>query len=218
MIKRYLLPLAFLFLIISVVAGGFFAYVLSETNRALLNEKVLERQVDLDIIAAQLDKYIEVDADWGTYDYERIIAHTMEHLDKVEMTFAAAYDENLELFSQREASYTGSYFEPTSFPEFITAVKTEESGVIELWYEDSEYGVEGRMMKVIWKWIPSNQELDNRFLTVVAISEFTIKTQTLDRIWLGVALVPIFMGGTCLLFLTLFMPTQNRNRKGNYDD
>ena len=213
MIRRYLLPLVLLFLVISVVAGGLFGFVLSETNRALLNEKVLERQVDLEIISAQLDKFIDVDSDWETYDYETIIAHTMEYLDRVEMTFAAAYDQNLRLFSQREPSYTGSYFEPTAFPAFVAAVSGEESGVIDLWYEDPEYGVEGRTMKVIWKWIPSEPSLAHRFLTVVAISEFTIKTQTLNRIWIGVALVPLFMGGTCLIFLNLFIPKTKKERK-----
>ena len=210
MVKRYLLPLVLLFLVISVAAGGFFGFVLSETSRALLNEKVIERRVDLDIVGAQLDKYIEVDNDWGVYDYKRIIAHTMEHLDRIEMTFAAAYDEDLNTLSEREASYTGSYFEPTAFPEFTAAVGEQESGVIDLWYEDAANGVAGRTMKVMWKWIPSNPALENRFLTVVAISEFTIKTQTLGGVWIGVAIVPLFMGGVCVLFLTLFIPKAAR--------
>ena len=204
MAKKYYLPIVIVFLIIAISFTLFFAAVQRDTKHAMLEEKAMERQTNLDIICSQIDKFIELDNDWQTYDYEPIIAHSMECLDNLEMTFAAVYNGRMQEISNRAPSYRNVPFEPLSHKEFIEAIYKAESGMIDLWFENKEGGVTGRTMKTAWRWIPTDTSIENRYLTVVAVSEYSIKNEGFNWMWIGTGAVMLIMGGTCLLFVRLF--------------
>jgi hypothetical protein len=113
--------------------------------------------------------------------------------------------------SARAPSYENAPFDPTIYPEFVAVVTATERGVIDLWYEDIEHGVSGRMMKVCWRWIPADQTLSNRFLTVVAVSKYSIKTATLNWAWGGVTAIIGFTGA--VIFMCLWFLTGKSNKK-----
>ena len=176
-----------------VVAGiiliGFCAYFYlagGEIVDALLREKVLEKQLDVDLICEQIDKFIKLDEDWGKYDYIPILSHDIEHLDKVPGTFAALYNTELETLSAREPTYT-TPFEPTEHPEFVEAVQSNRSGTVELWFEAED--VPGRAMYLYYRWVPTDESLSGQLLAVVAVSRYSVNTRIADWVMIGAAIL-----------------------------
>ena len=208
---KYYIPIIWLTLLIVFVFGAFFKLIQIDATRAALNEKAMERQINLDIIGSQIDRFIELDDDWDSYDYKSIVAYSLEYLDNLDMTFAAAYDANFKELSERAPSYINAPFEPIEQAAFLDAIAENESGMIDLWYEAE--GVTGRTMKTAWKWIPTDNSLDNRFLLVVAVSEYSIQNAAFDWVLIGTAMVTFVTGGALLLLASLFVPKSTSTRK-----
>jgi Signal transduction histidine kinase len=162
---------------IAIAVLLFLNEVRMEIDRMLLAEKTIEKQFQLDLIANQADRFVDKSDDWANdYDhYLETFLASIEMLDQAHMTYAALFDENLQNLSARSPSYEGSPFEPTVFPEFVEAVKTNKSG--ELILPFTPPGAEERDMNVLFRWMPSNDNLENRVLGVVAISRFSVNTQ-----------------------------------------
>ena len=189
----FLLPI-----IIMIAFSAFFSRVITEINSELLHEKMIEKRLSIDLIDSQIDKFIEQDADWQEYDYMSIIADSMQNIDSIPLTFAALYDGELNNISERSPSYASASFDPMTYDEFIHAVYQNERGDLILPYAPPES--EERDMLVYFRWVPTDISLENRLLTVVAISHYSITTQFADWITYGsVALIVI----TTLLNLLL---------------
>ena len=190
-------------LVAGAVLIGFCAYFYlagGEIVNALLREKVLEKQLDIDLICEQIDKFIQLDEDWGDYDYIPILSHDIERLDKVPGTFAALYDNDLVTLSEREPSYN-TPFEPTEHPEFVEAVQENRIGTMELWFEADD--VPGRTMYVYYRWVPTDDSLSGQLLTVVAISKHSVNTSIADWVMIGAAVLILCAG--VMLFATIIL-------------
>ena len=174
---RYLLLLP---LLIAVVGMLYFSSVTREINQTLLEEKYLEKQLELDLIDNLVDQLIIRDEDWGIYDYQALLNDSIELLDAQPFTFAALYDEMLENLSHRTGSYTNLYdpFAGTTFKEEVLA--NESGNFIAPFKPDGEAE---RDMHIYFRWVPTNTELNNRYLTVVAISEYSVSNHAGD--WIG---------------------------------
>ena len=171
--KYIALSLAVVAFIIPVV----FHMISDGINNMLLAEKLIEKQLAVDLIAEQTDFMVKADDDWerAYAQYIENIMISMELIDRVEMTYAAVYDENLQNLSARSPSYEGSPFEPAVYPEYTEAVLANESGDLILPFTPP--GAKMRDMYVHYQWMPSDASLDNRVLAVVAISKYTINTR-----------------------------------------
>ena len=143
----------------------------------LLAEKLVEKQLEIDLIAEQTDLSIKKDNDWErAHDhYVNNIMISLELLDRVEMTYAAVFDENLQNLSARSPSYEGSPFEPNVYPAYVEMVKANESGFFVVPFTPP--GSAERDMHLHFQWLPSDTSLPNRLLAVVAISKYTINTK-----------------------------------------
>jgi len=181
-------------LIITVAFAAYFHIVIQATTDALLQEKVLEKEIDLELLCAQMDRFIELDNDWGVYDYAAIMAHSIEYLDNLPHTFAALYDEGLNLLTGRTNQNTP--FAPMDSPDFIADVTAKEQGNLIISYNSTP--TEVREMHVYFRWIPTNTTLEGRFLTVIAISEVAVTTPTLNWAWFGAIALVILTAATNL--------------------
>ena len=163
---------------------AFFFYYLFDLNaKVTLEEKVIEKRLTLEMVAASIDRFIEIDDDWYTYDYATIIAHEMAVIDGLPFTFAAAYDSDYQEISNRAPSYNASPFEPMFYSEFVDSIGTNEHGVIVLPFKPD--GEPARDMHVCYRWIPTDSSLSNRYLIVVAISDYSVSTNTSHWVWYG---------------------------------
>ena len=182
---RYLLLIPIIF---AVAVCFYFANLTKEIDHALLEEKFLEKRLNVDIIAGQLDEYIAADADWGVYNYQRILSQGLAYLDAQPFTFAALYNERLENVSERTASYT-DLFEPLGYHEFMAAVTENESGTAVLSYKPPE--AEARDMHIYYRWMPTDAELKGRFLAVIAVSKYSVATTAAAWVGWGAAIQTI---------------------------
>jgi hypothetical protein len=123
-IERYLLLLPIL---IATLAIMYFANLTAEINTTLLEEKFLEKQLDLDLVDNLVDQLIARDNDWETYDYQSLLGDSIEFLDKQELPSIAFYAEDLQYVSYRTPSYE-ELFDPFIDRGFRQAVLTHARG------------------------------------------------------------------------------------------
>jgi hypothetical protein len=193
-----------------------FYNVIKAGQDALLEEKRYEKKLDLDLICDQIDVIVEADQDWmiGYSFYRKIITLSAEILDNVDFTYAAAYDDKLRLISNRHAPEYEIMFDPLKSPAFLQHVTSYERGDLTIWYADSENT--GLEMFVYYRWVPTDQTLEGRFLLVLALSTDTIHTKMLDSI--GVAAVVLIIATTvlniALVTLLSFLGNVYISRKG----
>jgi len=178
----YLIPSLFILALMF-----FYVWWLNASVDGLLREKLIEKQLDIDLICSQTDAFIEFDNDWETYDYERILGHSVALVDAQPFTFAALYTERLENVSARTASYA-SLYEPLENAAFVDTVRTHESGNYTMPYKPPDS--DERDMYIYYRWIPTSTELSGRYLAIVAISEYSIINSPLELI--GWVLLGIF--------------------------
>ena len=174
---RTIIVAVFVFIAAAVVIMVAFGLASDVIEGMLLNEKLIEKELEIDLITEQIDLSIAKDGDWeSAYDhYVYKVMISMEMLDRVDMTYAAVFDEQLQNISARSPSYEGSLFEPERYPQYLAAVKNNESGNLVLPFMPA--GSDERDMHLHFQWIPSDASLPNRLLSVVAISRYTINTR-----------------------------------------
>jgi len=176
-------------ILIALLATVYFYNLTNEINRTLLEEKFLEKQLELNLIDDLINHLIIRDKDWDTYDYQALLSDCVEFLDSQPFTFAALYSEALVNLSQRTPSYS-ELFNPFADVEFQNAVLTNEQGDYSLSYTPPEAA--SREMKIYYRWTPSDISLEERFLTIVAISEYSVTHHAANWVgWGAIALIII---------------------------
>ena len=174
----FLLPI-----LLMIAFSVFFSILMDEIGNAILHEKMVEKRLNIDLIDSQIDRFIEMDEDWDTYDYVSILAYDMQKLDEMPLTFAALYDFELNNISARSPSYESKPFDPMSYEEFVIAVNNNERGdlIVPFAPPDSEE----RDMLIYFRWVPTDTTLEKRLLTVVAISRYSVDTPLANWIVYG---------------------------------
>ena len=163
--------------IVSIAIISIFGAISNGIDSMLLSEKIIEKKLEFDLIAEQIRVSVDENNDWVSAHeyYMASLVSSVELIDRVKMTYAAVFDENLENISARNPSYEGSPFEPGIYEEFVKAVSENEQGDMILPFTPP--GSEKRDMHLYFRWMPSDKELPNRLLSVVAISKYTINTR-----------------------------------------
>ena len=184
---RYLLLIP---IVIMAVASIYFSRVTAEIDKTLLAEKRLEKRLEIDLIADQIDAFIAVDNDWYTYSYEPIIANALASLDALPYTFAALYDGDLNSLSSRTPSYN-PLFEPMLGDDaFIEQVMTNPRGEYVMQYVPE--GDAARNMYIYYRWIPTDSSLSGRYLAVIAVSSYSVTNRIADWVSVGaIALIAV---------------------------
>jgi len=200
---KYLRYIVLVPLLVMLLATGYFAWVTSEINTTLLAEKRLEKQLEIDLIADQIDDFIEADEDWYTYAYEPIITKRLASLDAQPFTFAALYDSSLNNVSARTPSYN-SFFEPVDHLGFVDEVRRNASGHSILSYEPD--GEEARDMYIYYRWIPTDSTLQGRYLAVVAVSNYSVTNRISD--WVGIGAMGLIIVVTALNVILAILLTR----------
>ena len=163
--------LALIPILLTVGICIYFRLLIPNINSALLDEKFTEKQRAVDRIAEDVDEFIAADADWGVYNYERILSHSMASEDAQPFTFAALYNYELVNLSARHPSYT-SAFEPLLYPAFRALATAEESGTFIMPFTPE--GEPERNMHIYFRWVPTDPTLEHRYLLIVAISNYSV--------------------------------------------
>ena len=207
------------FLLLIPVAVAIFTgfYVGSATgviSESLLQEKIVEKHLEIDLICSQIDAFIASDADWGAYDYEKSLQNSMAIIDEQPFTFAALYTERLEDVSRRTPSYD-TPFVPLDYPEFAKAIADNEQGDIVLVYAPGG-DAKPRDMHVYYRWVPTDETLQGRYLLAVAVSQYSVTNKAIDWISLGnmpLIIINLISGGITV-GLVAYLGDIYRSRRG----
>jgi Signal transduction histidine kinase len=181
-----------LVLLVSVVAIlAIFKVVSNGIDDMLLSEKLLEKQIEVDLVAEQVNLSLKKNRDWEReHDYYvNNIMISMEMLDRLPMTYAAVFDKNLHNLSARSPSYEGGPFEPTIYQHFAKTVLSSESGSMLLPFTPPNSP--SRDMYLHFKWMPSDPSVPNRVLAVVAISKYTLSNKV--SAWMQIAALSLVL-------------------------
>ena len=185
----------------------------AEIESSLLAEKETEKRRAIDLIAENIDTFIAADADWGVYDYESILSAGIAQIDARAFTYAALYDEALDNVSARTPSYSSSY-EPLQDPAFRSTVQSNANGTYIMPFTPE--GDATRDMHLYYRWIPSDDTLEGRYLAIVAISRYSVENTLPRGVWtLPAALcATVTIAVTGVVWLLCFLGDIYINRKG----
>jgi hypothetical protein len=154
---------------------------MAEIQEEKLQEKFTDYSGRIDQICSDLDGYsASVDSPDADY-YLGVYEWNIEYMDGLDMTFAALYDDDLRTVTERDESYAGSPFDPTVYPSFVGEVKNGDPfGTATLSFTPD--GATARDMHVYWRWTDLDGQ-ERQYLLVIAISKYTVSTETAD--WIG---------------------------------
>jgi|GEM_PF-4339343 len=205
---------AWLFILLAIIVGILvtFSLISNGIESMLLNEKVIEKHFQIDMIAEQTQHLIDKGIGWiEEHDYHvDTILSSMEKIDQQDMTYAAVFDEDLQNVSARSPSYEGSAFEPTASSAFVQAIGENESGNFVLPFKPKNS--DERAMYIYYRWMPSGDTQTNRALAVVAISKYTVNTRIAE--WVQVAAVCLAIAVVVVaLFMWRRRVTQSVNKR-----
>ena len=178
----FLLPIALL-----IGFSFFFRYVFNEREREIIAEKMVEKRTEVEIIVAQVDRYVDLDKDWGTYNYASDISYVVEKLDRMYGVFAAVYDDKFRLISSRQLSEAGAdasdnLFDPVQSSDFIIKSQYNNSGSLELTYNRGRDEV---IMHTYFQWVPTKPTYEKRLLIVIGVTPDSAQTHPENFMTLG---------------------------------
>jgi hypothetical protein len=169
-----------------------FALLLYGVQEEKLKEKFIDHQINLELIAHQVELFIDQDDDWVEEHqfYEDSLAFSIQILDELPMVFAALYDQNLQNVSSRYPSYESSPFDPLKYDAFTKAVQGKDAGTLSVIYGDRARSIPNRKMYLCFRWVPLRDSISDRYLLAVGISRYSIKSPMLN----------VFIGGILIFF------------------
>ena len=189
-IKKKRVQLVLIPILLGLFAIWFQADRQIQASESILQEKFIDKRFDIDIICDQTDAFIRIDADWGEYDYQTILTHSIKLIDEQPYTYAGIFDSDLTDISIRHPSYSTS-FEPLLDPGFLDATKSNQSGDYVMSFTPE--GEPPRDMYLYYRWVPTDTSLDGRFLLVIAISSFSVANKLTSWIPWGTLPISLFL-------------------------
>jgi len=149
----------------------FYQYAFSEIQQKISSDKMIEKRVAIDLIASSVNNSIKQNHDWNTYNYQENINAMIEELNSMNTIFAAQFDEQLSIISNKATDSGCKPFDPTEFSEFVDAVKHNERGDLEIPYDNGHHI---SPMQLSYRWIPDNKSLESRILLVIGTTQDSI--------------------------------------------
>jgi hypothetical protein len=164
----------------------------------LFSEKYYEAKVTLDLIYNIANCIID------NPDMSRIVRIHVTDIDKLPGVFAAAYDRDFNVVSERFESPQEYDFNPFESDVALRAyVKSVNVGERRVWCEANDSGVPGRWIYLYWHWInPGGGENSDQILMLAGVSRYSVVTHTEDLLFFivcGIFLVTALIHGLILV-------------------
>jgi hypothetical protein len=159
-----LLPLAVL-----ALCAVFSERAIMEVEKALLNAKYEDASHLVDMLGAAVEA--NPGREWD--EHESNIRDFIEHADRMEQVFAAAYKVSggePVIFTERHAETTS--LDPFDYAEFLDAIRAADYGGVTVGFEPE--GQEFRDSYLYYRWMPLYSAYPRRYLIVMGVSEYAI--------------------------------------------
>lgn len=206
-----------------VAAANFFfgQWLIGDIQTEKLQEKIVEVDREINIICDDIQYEVDKDEDWGEggYDYDGKVSHTVGLIDRQYEIFACAYKTNEDGMPVpvSERTYESSPFDPLASVEFTqTIVNGADRGNKAIYWTPE--GSDGRYMYTYWRWVPDPRQVEDPYLIVIAVSEFSIGTTTAS--WVNATSIALSFAfvGLALAFLIYAKKRTHTSEKGYGND
>ena len=188
-----------------------FTFIRSASQKNVLDNKFEEAVHELGMLAAA----VNADPDRPWYSHNLNLLKSIEYLDELPFTFAALYmpyNTRLHLASKRD---NATNFDPREFEAFNEAVREQVSGELIIGF--TPIGMKYRDMHLYFRWMPEYSKPSERYLLVVAVSEYSITIKL--SVWISYALqsisIPLALFFGWVLYLKLELGAIIAMRKGD---
>jgi len=179
--QKYLIAVTFLVL---VAFCGYFYFAFSHVNNALLQEKIIDRQFEVNLICDEMDRFVEFDIDWDSYNYADILSYVVEQMDDTRGTYAILYDDDFNNLLDRDG-----LFPLHCYPDLISEILTSERGEMTIQLEHG--GKPMHDVHLYYRWVPSDETLTGRMLVLIGVSKYSVDNNISDEIIYGAVILII---------------------------
>jgi len=186
--RKYLFVIAMLVL---VAFCFYFSYAFKSVEATLVKNQAWEKQQDVSLLCGVVDRLIEIDEAMSPgYGYGEVLQFAVEYIEaNYTSTFAQVFDDRLNPLTPLSPGVGGGQkHNPLDYPQFVAAVKNNESGSLVYWYQTEQAG--GRYIHMYFRWVPTDVSHNSRYLVAVGISKYTVKESLDPKVTYGaVALI-----------------------------
>ena len=198
---KYLLPAA-LFVLAAFCA--YFYFALNHYDTVLLEEKIYDRKFEMNLICDEIDRFAELDNDWGVYDYEHILSYVVEQIDATSGTYAELFRHDMSGISNRTPLFYNAPFDPMKYPEIVHAITQNENGEITVWFDQES--VEAHDLHLYYRWIPTDKRLNNRLLVMIGVSKYSVSAKI--SAWITYGAVALIVVSSLFIVTTIILLCQ----------
>ena len=211
--RKYLTSGALLML---VAFCCYFYFAFQHMENALIQEKTAGRRMLIDLMCDTTDKFISPEA------YKIFLAQNVGIIDAATGTYAELFDNKLNSLSVRTPTFERQV-KIEEYPEAYSMMQTQHCGetVVPFARDDQSKPHE---LFLYWRWLPSDPDLDNKYLVVLGTSKYSLDVGYSRWIVYGAAglivVASVFIIGAIILLCSLGRIYQSRDgekwRRGTY--
>jgi len=191
--------------IILIAFCAYFNYALAHINDTLLHEKIIDRRFAVDLACDEIDRLVMLRDDWDGFEYVTILSSVAAQIDATGGTYCQLFDGGLQSLSDRSPLFDGAPFDPWEYPALVQAVRSNECGEAAVWFDKE--GTVPHTLHLYYRWIPTDETVENRLLMVVGVSKFSINAEISSGVTYGaaalIAVSAVFIVGSVVLLCTV---------------
>jgi len=187
--------------VISIAFVVYLSVAISHANDVLIQEKIIDRRFEVDLIADKIDDMVDVKDDWYTYNYIELLTSIVERIDATGGTYAEIMDADFNTVSARHP-LRGVTFKPLAHPEVVDAIQGNERGALTVRFEDGVHPLQPHDIHLYYRWVPTDTTLTHRLLVIIGVSRYSIDTTFSDWITWG-ALVLLLITSVYMIWASM---------------
>ena len=187
--KKYFILLP---LILTVIGLTIFGNAYKNLEEEKVNQKYQDINRSIDLIAMQIKNMKKE-------DNLHVILEQIKYIDLEYMVYAALFDSNLTLLSERVVANNEMLFNPFDNNIFIEAINKNNTGELILPYDNGINKADE--MHLYYTWVYTLDK-ESKFLLISATSEYSITPYHNPLIIIGIAFItfPLILLQICLVF------------------
>ncbi|GHU68802.1 hypothetical protein FACS1894184_11640 [Clostridia bacterium] len=141
--------------------------LVEQIDLAMFRAQWSEKKATINLFCDDVDRYVDMDHDWGEFDYSEYMGQMVREMDTWAGVYAALMDEDLTTISVREYFEDEEPLDPALDQSFQEAVRELDQG--ELFVPHVTINGVNELIRVYFRWVPSGTEYNFRQLTVLAM-------------------------------------------------
>jgi len=194
-------------LIILIGFAVYFQVARTHLSDALLHEKIVAVENDVNYICAIFDYLVERDGTWDRERYQDVLAFATKQLDATPNIYAELLDEDFNTLSERIIPVDDRWrFDLKNYPELIELLRKDDTGE----YHVGVRGSDGTLLGVQlhWRKMPADSRHGDRVLLIAGVSHFSVSTQLAKGLNYGI--IALFSISAVFVAFSLIMLTFGR--------